>query len=259
MRLLLSQWCFSALLFLPFGLRSSAQDVDVCPDGWAAVSNAFLKSRLESNLEQAVAHVLPQEQKAWMEWQQWSAMKLKTTIMALPEEVQARHKKETERDIKRLEVSNYTCQQKDDGSYSVRVDPDGRSYQFLTLCQHENDWRVSTGIVALDLESIEMVKAYMMALDARSWEEAEAWVAQAARPRFAWYRNEVEMFLSSSAMLQERRAVQAKLRIEEWPNGQMRAERLSEDMLEVKVEFPTAASFACELVQVENTWRVLLR
>ena len=41
--------------------------------------------------------------------------------------------------------------------------------------------------------------------------------------------------------------------------GQMRAEQLTEDMLEVHMEFPSAEPMSCELLRVDESWRILLR
>ena len=251
--------CCAMVVMSSFLTPKFAQDTGVCPPGWEGVAREFLGSRLESNWEEAALCVVPGEQQSWLDWQKWSENKLEVTLAALPQDIQARHHKEVERERARLEVSNCTCDPVANGDFRIRIDPDGRSYQFLTMRLETSVWHVVTRMVELDLESTEMVKAYMQASDARRWEEAEAWVAQSSRSRFAGYRAEVEMFLSSSEWLTNGRKEQAELRVAEWGEGQMRAEQLTEDMLEVHMEFPSAEPMSCELLRVDESWRILLR
>lgn len=243
----------------PF-VHLNAQDTDVCVDGWEAVAREHLLCRSEGKWEEAAAHVVLDERTIWQEWQEWSEVKLQKNLAAMSEELQERHDKQVQRDRARLEVSVMTCAAGVDGDYRIRVDPNGRSFQFLTM-RHDEDqgWQVATRMVALDLEQEQTLTFYLQAVDDRKWEEAEAWVAQVSRPRFAGYRTEVEMFLSANEILTNNRKKEAALRKEEWPQSQWRAERLADNMLEVHVEFPSAPPLACEMVEVDGIWRILHR
>ena len=97
-----------------------------------------------------------------------------------------------------------------------------------STCSHGPDegWQVETRHVLLDAEQRRMVTAFMQAVDERRWEEAEAWMAEEAMPRFKGYQLEVETFLKGSAFLSEtRKGRSPTLRETEWEDVMLWAER----------------------------------
>ncbi|MDA8695786.1 hypothetical protein N9L83_02435, partial [Flavobacteriales bacterium] len=101
--------------------------------------------------------------------------------------------------------------------------------------------------------------AYSQALDAGSWEEAEAWVARFVLPRFATYRSEASAFLSEGGAFAEAHKKKVAARAAEWQDMFLRAEMETDDIIIVHAEFPTAEGLSSELVKVDGTWRILFR
>ena len=250
-------------VFLFCSTEGSAQDVDVCPAGWKDVVQSHLVAVAEERWEDAASFLLEEEQTPWLEWQRWNAAKLDRTMSGMDEALQERHAEEVRQKRNRLEVSVFSCESRgteDASAYRVRVDPDGRSFRMLNVRHHpEAGWRVETRHVALDAEQRRMVTAYMQALDELRWEEAEAWVAASAMPRFQGYRMEVENYLRASEFLMTSRMEMAEVRRSEWPSVMLWAEKESEDILVVHAEFTQVPALACEMVREGGTWRILHR
>ena len=118
---------------------------------------------------------------------------------------------------------------------------------------------METRHVLLDGEQRRMVTAFMRAVDERRWEEAEAWMAEEAMPRFKGYQLEVETFLKGSAFLSETRKQQSTLRETEWEDAMLWAEREPDGVVVVHAEFRTAASLSCEMRESDGVWRTLMR
>lgn len=237
-----------------------AQDVDVCPDGWEAAVRTHLVASLDGDFEAAASFVLAEERQAWLEWQVWKEKKLSGTLAGMAPELQERQAAELARQRQQLEVSHCLCEQKKEGGYRVRIDPNGRSFRVLNM-QHGPDegWQVETRHVLLDGEQRRMVTAFMRAVDERRWEEAEAWMAEEAMPRFKGYQLEVETFLKGSAFLSETRQQQSTLRETEWEDVMLWAEREPDGVVVVHAEFRTAASLSCEMRESDGVWRTLMR
>ena len=250
-------------VFLFWFTEGSAQDVDVCPAGWKDVVQSHLVAVAEERWEDAASFLLEEEQTPWLEWQRWNAVKLERTLSEMDEALRERHAEEVRQKRNRLEVSVFSCEfrgTEDASAYRVRVDPDGRSFRMLNVRHHpEAGWRVETRHAALDAEQRRMVTAYMQALDELRWEEAEAWVAASAMPRFQGYRMEVENYLRASEFLMTSRMEMAEVRRSEWPSVMLWAEKESEDILVVHAEFTQVPALACEMIREGGTWRILHR
>ena len=237
-----------------------AQDVDVCPDGWEQVVRKHLAASLDGDFKAAAACVVEDEQEVWLEWQEWRQEKLGRTLASMSPELRERQANERDRQRRQLEVSHCLCEQKKEGGYRVRVDPDGRSFQVLNMTYGDDSgWRVETRHVGLDGEQKRMATAYMRAVDERRWEEAEAWMAEEAMPRFKGYQLEVETFLKGSAFLSETRKQQSTLRETEWEDVMLWAVREPDGVVVVHAEFKTASSLSCEMRESGGVWRTLMR
>lgn len=251
------------LTFSFCSLEGRAQDVDVCPAGWKAPVQSHLVAVAEGRLDDAAAFLLNEEQEPWLEWQRWNAAKLDRTLAAMSEALRERHAEEERRKRDRLEVSVYSCEARggdNADAYRVRVDPDGRSFRVLNVRHDAREgWRLETRHVALDAEQRRMITAYLQALDELRWDEAEAWVAASAIPRFKGYRLEVENYLRASEFLMTSRKEMAENRQSEWPGVMLWAEKETDDILVVHAEFLTSPSLACEMVREGGTWRILHR
>lgn len=254
----LSGW----LLLMQMGpLR--AQDVDACPLGWEEVVRAHLVARLDRDFEAAAFHLLEAEQQAWLEWQLWKEGKLMRTLGGMAPELQQRHAEELQRERDRLEVSHCTCEpQAGEGErrFRIRIDPDGRSFTIINMVHSaEAGWRIQTRHAMLDGEQVRAATAFMRAVEEREWEQARAWVSKAALPRFEGYMLEVETFLKGSDFLRESRAEQATARAAEWPEAMLWAEHHMDGVMVVHAEFQNLPSLSCEMIEVGDSWRVLMR
>lgn len=238
-----------------------AQDGDgACAPGWEAVVQGFLSAELDHNVSEAAMYVTDAERETWASWKSWEWARRDRRIAEMPESVQERAVKESEQARKRLEVSVLTCMSRPDGNgFFARVDPDGRSYQTVDLNHADGGWSIETGMRRMDAEQIRVVTAYFKAADEERWDEAEAWVARSALPRFTQYRAEVALFLSGSEAIAQARRDRAAERAVEWKEMFLRATREEDDILIVYAEFPTAQSLSVEMLSVDGTWRVLLR
>lgn len=246
-------------LLLP-GL-SPAQDVAHEP-GWQSVAMQFLSAQLEERWADAAIQLVEEEREPWLSKQQWLSKKAVAVRAAWPEDVRQREADRVRRELERLAVSVLTCEKTPElgeGMHRVRIDPDGRSYRFLRMRHDAQGWGVVTHARALDAEQRRTVSAYMQAMDQGLWEEAEAWVANVSLPRFAGYRMEVEAYLNASPAVAKAFAQQAELRRDEWPEAMYSATAEGEYILVVQVEFPNATKSACELILVDDTWRILHR
>lgn len=240
-----------------------AQDVDVCPSGWEGVVRAHLAAKLDRDFEAAAAHLVDEEQQAWLEWQLWKEAKLMRTLGGMAPELQQRHAEDLQRERDRLDVSHCSCERRTgegEGRFRVRVDPDGRTFQFINMAHSEGSgWQVHTRHVMLTGEQSRMATAFMRAVEEREWDLAKAWVLEAALPRFEGYMLEVETFLKASDFLRESRAEQAAARVAEWPDAMLWAERQADGVMVVHAEFQNLTSLSCEMVEVGDGWRVLMR
>lgn len=239
-----------------------AQGVDnSCPEGWKPVAKDFLSAKLNGDLPAAAEFVRPAKREAWIEWTSWQTERTNRRISGFSEEVQARAKKEKKTAKNRLEVSVFSCtaMSESEGQYRIKVDPDGRSYQFLMLALEQNEWWVEDNLYALNPEQRKVFTAYNQALDAGSWEEAEAWVARFVLPRFETYRSEATAFLSEGGAFAEAHKKKAEARAAEWEDMFLRAEMETDEIIIVHAEFPTAETLSSELVKVDGTWRILFR
>ena len=237
----------------------SAQE---CPEGWKEVASDFVRLELERDAEGAAAFVLPDERAGWGAWKEWEWARLTRNISEMPEPVQERARNERVEALSRLEVSSFTCQPSPAGEadrYLVRIDPDGRSYRTVNMVQEEGSWFVRTGTTTVEAEQMRVVTAYWMAADERRWDEAEAWVARQALPRFQGYRLEVERFLSGSPTFAETRERQAEQRQAEWDQKFIRAQVMEDGIVVVSAEFPSAKGLSSEMIQVDGAWRILHR
>ena len=256
--MVLSGWL---LLMQAGSLR--AQDVDVCPSGWEDVVRAHLLAKLDRDFQSAASHLLETEQQAWLEWQSWKEEKLMRTLGGMAPELQERHAEDLQRERDRLDVSHCTCEPRageEKGSFRVRVDPDGRSFRFINMVHSaELGWRVQTRHVMLNGEQARAATAFMRAVEEREWELARAWVASSALPRFEGYTLEVETFLKGSEFLRESRAKQAAARAGEWPDAMLWAEHQMDGVLVVHAEFQSLPSLSCEMMEVGDGWRVVMR
>lgn len=248
-------WCGGMLLLMG---GTQAQE---CPEGWMPVAREFLSAQLEDRWEDGAQQVVERERSVWRDWHVWDAQRLAERLDRLPSAVRDREAEQERRERNRLEVSVFTCEPIDAlaGRYRVRVDPDGRSFKVLQMELGDGGWGVVTRNAPLDSEQRRTATAYFQAVDARDWDKAEAWVAKRSIPRFKGYQLEVETFLKGSAVMAQSQAAQAELRLAEWDSGFLRAERESEDILVVHMEFPTATTLSCEMVAVDGTWRILHR
>ena len=239
-----------------------AQGVDnSCPQGWKPVAQEFLSAQLNGDLPAAAEFVRPAKREAWLEWTSWKTERSNRRISGFSQEVQARAQKEKETAKNRLEVSVYSCTaiSESEGQYQIKVDPDGRSYQFLMMALEHKEWWVEDNLHALTPEQRRVFTAYSQALDAGSWEEAEAWVARFVLPRFATYRSEASAFLSEGGAFAEAHKKKVAARAAEWQDMFLRAEMETDDIIIVHAEFPTAEGLSSELVKVDGTWRILFR
>lgn len=242
--------------------RTWAQGVDSsCPKGWKAAAKGFLSANLNGDVSGAAEFIRPVNRAAWTEWTTWSNARTQQRISSYAEEVQARALSEKKTAKQRLEVSVFSCTDspEEEGRYTIKVDPDGRSYQFLTLALEGQDWWVEDNLYTLNPEQRRVFTAYNEALDAGSWGEAEAWVARSALPRFDAYRSEVSAFLQSGGPFAVAHKVRVEKRAAEWKDMFIRAEMESDRVIVVHGEFPTADGFSSEMVMVDGTWRILLR
>jgi len=232
-----------------------------CPGGWESAARKYLSASLDGRWEEGVLQVVPREREAWMAWNQWNEARLVTRLSSMSETVLEREAEEKRREANRLSVSVFTCEPLDAmaGRYRIRVDPDGRSFKVLTMELEQGQWGVVTRTASLDAEQRRTATAYFQAVDARNWEQAEAWVAQSAIPRFKGYQLEVETFLKGSPVMESGQAAQAELRRAEWDAGFLRAEWAQDDIIVVHMEFPTATTLSCEMTLVDDTWRILHR
>ena len=240
-----------------------AQDVDLCPGGWEDAVRAHLVAKLDRDFEAAASHLVEVEQQAWLDWQLWKEEKLMRTLGGMSPELQQRHAEELQRERDRLDVSHCTCEPRageGEGSFRVRIDPDGRSFKVINMVHsEESGWQVQTRHVMLDGEQARMATAFMRAVEEREWELAKAWVSTSALPRFEGYALEVETFLKSSDFLRDSRAEQATARAVEWPDAMLWAERQEDGVMVVHAEFQSLPSLSCEMVEVGDGWRVLMR
>jgi len=239
-----------------------AQGVDnSCPDGWKAVAKGFLNSKMNEDIESAAEFVRPSSRDAWAEWTSWDVERSNQRILSFSEEVQRRAQKEKSIAKQRLEVSVFSCQALADteGKYRVKVDPDGRSYQFLTLAHDQGSWWIEDNLYALNAEQRRVFTAYSQALDAGSWEEAKAWVARFVLPRFDAYQSEVKAFLSAGGVFADAQKQRVLDRAAEWEDMFLRAEMETKEIIIVHAEFPTAEGLSSEMVKVDGTWRILFR
>lgn len=237
-----------------------AQDVDVCPAGWEEVARNFISAEFEEQLEDAAGWVHPDEREGWAEWKafEWRRRAEKLSSMAVP--VQERAARERQQAAARLEVAQFLCAaDAQPGVFRVTMDPNGRNLRTVSMSHAEDRWWVLTGAVRLNAEQERVVTAYLRAVDEDRWDEAEAWVARDALPRFKGYRMEVAHFLSGSPVFAEGRKVKAARRMEEWSALHLRSEREPDGVIVVHAEFPTAESVACELVEANGAWRILMR
>lgn len=245
------------LLAIP---EARAQDLDVCPMGWEEAARSFLEAELEERLEEAAGWVHPDERVGWSEWKAFEWARRTARLKAMPEPVQERAARERGQAAARLEVAHFLCAAAAEPDvFRVTMDPNGRNLRTIKMVHGEGRWWVRTGSVQLDAEQQRVVTAYLEAVDDDRWDEAEAWVARQALPRFKGYRIEVEHFLSGSPVFAEARVAMALKRKDEWAEMHLRSERESDGIIVVHAEFPTAESVACELVEVDGTWRILMR
>jgi hypothetical protein len=243
-------------------LWTSGGNAQECPEGWKEVAQSFMEASTQQDVKEASRWLYPDEQEAWASWKVWEWERLERRISALPDPVQERAAQERAEALRRIEVSVFTCQSSPVGlthRYLVRVDPDGRTFQNLNLMHDEGKWWVTTSYLTLGAEQVRSVTAYMQAVDDNRWEEAEAWVARQALPRFAGYRLEVESFLTGSEVFAQARADRVAKRKEEWAEKFIRAVKGDDGIIVVYVEFPTATELSCELIEVDGTWRILHR
>lgn len=241
---------------------SSQVNGQECPGGWQDVALRFLRAELHEDATAAAALVVPEERAVWAEWKSWEWERLARRLAAMAEPVQQRAVAEKEKALAMLDVAHCSCQAVGDHApnrYRVQVDPDGRSYRSVNMVMQEGDWWVYTAARRLDAEQQRVVTAYTKAMDEGRWEEAEAWVARQALPRFAGYRAEVTAFLLGSSVYAEARKRQAELRAEEWEEMMLRAAVDEEGILVVYVEFPNAQEVSCELLEVDGAWRIMHR
>lgn len=237
-----------------------AQDLDVCPVGWEEAANSFLEAELEERLEAAAGWVHPDERVGWTEWKAFEWSRRAARLKAMSEPVQERAAREHGQAVARLEVAQFLCAAAaEPGVFRVTMDPNGRNLRTINMVHEEGRWWVRTGSVRLDAEQQRVVTAYLAAVDEDRWDEAEAWVARQALPRFKGYRIEVEHFLSGSPVFAEGRVTKALKRKDEWADMHLRSELESDGIIVVHAEFPTAESVACELVEVDGAWRILMR
>ena len=240
-----------------------AQDVDVCPLGWEDVVRLHLEAKLDRDFELAASHLLEGEQQAWLDWQLWKEKKLVRTLGGMAPELQQRYAEDLQREREQLDVSHCTCEPRageGKGSFRVRVDPDGRSFKVINMIHSEDSgWRVQTRHVLLDGEQMRMATAFMRAVEERQWELAKAWVLESALPRFEGYILEVETFLKGSDFLSKSRVEQAAARAVEWPDAMLWAERQVDGVMVVHAEFQSLPSLSCEMVEVGEGWRVVMR
>lgn len=239
-----------------------AQGVDnVCPQGWEEKARAFSEAKLNGDVNGAAEYLRPDKREMWAEWTAWDLDRSRQRILGFSEEVQERVSKEKDIAKQRLAVSVYSCMSvaPPKGRFRIQMDPDGRSYSFLTMAYEDEEWWVEDNLYNLAPEQKRVFTAYTQALDAGSWEEAEAWVARAVLPRFASYRAEVSSFLSGGGAIAEAYERRAAARAAEWDDMFIRAEMESEDIIVVHAEFPTAESVSSEMVKVDGTWRILFR
>ena len=228
-----------------------AQDVDVCPKGWEAAARTHLVASLDGDFEAAASFVLEEERQAWLEWQVWKEEKL-THLAGWPEvaERQAANWSDSVNSWR----CHCLCEQKEEvaiasGSASGGLPGAQR--------QHGPDegWQVETRHVLLDGEQRRMVTAFMRAVDERRWEEAEAWMAEEAMPRFG-VQLEVETFLRGSAFRVDEAAVDPAG--DRWKTSCC-GPSASRCGVVVHAEFRTAASLSCEMRESDGVWRTLMR
>lgn len=234
---------------------------ETCPEGWKEKVPAFLSAQLDRDAVAAALLVSPSERKDWEEWKIWSWQRDRERLAGMAPPVQERAAAELARDRARLEVSQYTCDPigGEQGRYRVRVDPDGRSYQFVELVLEQGTWWIHTGMHAMSAEQRRVVTAYLSAVDDGRWEEAEAWVARSALTRFKGYRAEVEVYMAGSEVMAEAVRTAAAQRRAEWDSMFLWADRVEEGVVVVHAEFPTAQSLAVEMTEVDGAWRILHR
>lgn len=233
-----------------------------CPGGWNEMVPVFLSAQLDRDAAAAARQVRPVERTTWEEWKTWSWQRDRERLSAMPVPVQERAAQEEARARARLEVSQLTCDAIDggkEGRYRVRVDPDGRSYQFVEMILEDGEWWVHTGMHAITAEQRRMVTAYLKAVDEGLWEEAEAWVARSALTRFRTYRKEVELFISGSTAMAQGVRTTADQRRAEWDSLFLWADRVEDEVVVVHAEFPTATALAVEMTEVDGAWRILHR
>jgi len=254
--------CLNGMLGAMLLLWAAGGRSQECPDGWKEVSQSFLEATALQDAPGASRWVHPDERESWVPWKAWEWERLERRIAAMPEAVQEKAAQERAEALKRIQVSAFTCQPSPVGlsdQFLVRVDPDGRTYQSLNLVRDEGEWWVTTSFLTLNAEQIRVVTAYLQAVDENRWEEAEAWVARQALPRFAGYRLEVESFLSGSDVFAQARADRVEKRKMEWDDMFLRAVQDEEGVIVVHLEFPSATELTCELIEVDGTWRILHR
>jgi hypothetical protein len=256
----LSLVLLAAMIIL--GAATNWSGAQECPPGWKPVVTSFLRHQAERDAVDAAVFVAPDERAAWTSWRTWDWDRLRQRLAEMPEAVQLRDREESARKLQQLEVSVLTCRALEVGNgnrYMAQVDPDGRSFQSIALRLEEGQWFVHTAAKLLDAEQRRVVTAYLKAIDEEKWDRAEAWVAKQALPRFSAYRSEVHAFLTGNAEFSEARNNRAAMRAEEWSAMKLWSRIEDDGVMVVSAQFPTAPELACELIQVDETWRILHR
>ena len=69
----------------------------------------------------------------------------------------------------------------------------------------------------------------------------------------------MEAYLNGSELIGEANRKQSALRVEEWPDAMLWAVREDDGVVVVHAEFRTAMTLSCDLVEVGDSWRVLMR
>lgn len=262
---MVQRWSFPAvslILLMQVVLFPKLLPAQECGEGWRDVASSFVGAELRHEASVAARWVVASERLDWAAWKEWEWDRMSRRVEAMPEPVQERARLEQEQTLEALAVSVFTCQPSPTGEvgrYLVRIDPDGRSYRTLDMVQEGGDWFVRTGTTVLDAEQRRVVTAYWQAMDEGRWDEAEAWVARQALPRFRGFRLEVERFLAGSAAIAEAREQRAAKRAAEWEQMFIRAQVDEEGIIVVSAEFPDAEGLASELIEVDGAWRILHR
>ena len=177
-------------------------------------------------------------------------------------ELQERHAEDLQRERDRLDVSHCTCESRaGEGKGTLRA----RRPRWPLLPVHQNGpfrrqgWRVQTRHVMLNGEQAEVRHGVHAGCGGTGSGSYPAWVAASALPRFEGYMLEVETFLKGSDFLRESRAEQAAARAGEWPDAMLWAEHQTDGILVVHAELQSLPSLSCEMAEVGDGWRVVMR